>query len=49
MSRFLKLALVSACVAALGTALGCAQEEPRPGEILLAYSGDCQAYLEPCG
>lgn len=49
MSRFLKLAPLGAMAAALGLIVGCAQEEQQSSEILLAYSGDCQAYLEPCG
>lgn len=49
MSRFLSSVSVFAVVASAVTLLaGCKGDAPR-GEILLAYSGDCQAYLEPCG
>jgi len=33
---------------ALGFLAGCGQDAALD-EILLAYSGDCQAYIEPCG
>ncbi len=37
--------------AALGLAFfaaSCGQKSPAD-ELLLVYSGDCQAYIEPCG
>lgn len=33
-------------VAVLAALAGCKQPD---AELLLAYSGDCQAYFEPCG
>lgn len=32
---------------ALFLAVACARDVPE--ELLVAYTGDCQAYLEPCG
>jgi hypothetical protein len=48
-NRIWKPVSASAVVVGLVTMLaGCGTDVPKD-EILLAFSGDCQAYLEPCG
>ena len=37
-----------ALITSLALLAGC-QSEVQHEELLLAFSGDCQAYIEPCG